>query len=162
MREKNFAIHEILHFKQKLAFEKLSSGKIWLLMYSFKICEQRYYNLEIVIFYGWKTLKKHSLLLKYHLLSVLLHKNIFFNTEHVHFFSIQLLIREIFFSRNLYFHAESSEIKILLKFSKKNFFCSRNRESFLPRNYLLAKFFYFKVIQTNPKRKLYQHKSKNN
>ena len=38
------------------------------------------------------------------------------------FFSIQLLIREILFSRNLSFRAESSEIKILPKFSEKFFF----------------------------------------
>ena len=51
--------------------------------------------------------------------------------------------------------------KILISgFSARKTF--RNRESFLPRNFLLAKFFYFKVIKTNLKRKLDQHKSRDN
>ena len=79
-----------------------------------------------------------------------------------YFFSIQLLIREILFSPSLSFRAESSKVKILLKFSKKFFFCSRNHESLFLRNYLLATFYYFKVTKINLKRKLYQYKPKDN
>ena len=78
-----------------------------------------------------------------------------------YFFSIQLLIREILFSRNLSFRVESSEIKILLNSAKKIFFCLRNHESFFLRNYLVT-FFYFKVTKINLKRKVYQHRSKDN